>query len=232
MEFPNPIQKGVLLKRYKRFFADIDCGGETITAHCANTGSMMGVKEPGSTVWYSAATNPDRKLKFDWQVIEIGGACVCINTASANKIVGEALDGGKIADLSDYDTVRPEVKYGQNSRIDFLLSGADLPDCYVEVKNVTLSRQGGLAEFPDARTARGTKHLGELADMVRGGHRAVMLYLVNRTDCEAFKIAADIDPDYMEAFQSAQNAGVEFLAISTDITETGIQLGKPLAVSI
>ena len=232
MDFPNPIQKGVLLQRYKRFFADIDCGGDTITAHCANTGSMMGVKEPGSTVWFSAATNPNRKLKFDWQVIEIAGGRVCINTASANKIVGEALTAGQIDGLTEYTTVRAEVKYGQNSRIDYLLTDDGLPDCYIEVKNVTLSRETGLAEFPDARTVRGTKHLGELSDMVRDGSRAVMLYLVNRTDCEAFNIAADIDPDYMAAFKSAQKAGVEIMAICTEITETGIALGNPLAVSI
>ena len=231
MKFPALIQKGVLIRRYKRFLADIDLDGRMITAHCANPGSMMGVKSEGSTVWVSAATNPKRKLKYDWQVIEVGSARVCINTATANRIVQEALDAKAVPELAAYDNIRAEVKYGQNSRIDFLLTKADLPDCYVEVKNVTLSRQAGLAEFPDSPTARGTKHLHELRDMVRQSHRAVMLYLINRTDCGAFDIARDIDPQYGAVFDDVRSAGVDVFAYSTEISEDGIVLGpavKPL----
>ena len=228
MNFAAPIQKGTLVQRYKRFLADIDLGGEVITAHCANPGSMMGVKAEGSPVWVSAALNPNRKLKFDWQVIEIGDAKVCINTGLANKIVRHGIDQSIIAELDAYPTIRPEVKYGENSRIDFLLSGDGLPDCYVEVKNVTLSRKSGLAEFPDSPTARGTKHLAELEAMVQQGHRAVMLYLINRTDCEHFDLARDVDPQYGAAFDQARDAGVEIMALGTSITETGIVIDRAL----
>ena len=141
MQFPASIQKGRLLQRYKRFLADIDLGGEEITAHCANPGSMMDVKDEGAVVWVSAATNPKRKLKYDWQVIEVGTARVCINTGTANHIVSEAIDAGRIPELAGYETLRREVKYGQNSRIDILLEQDD-KKCYVEIKNVTLVEDG------------------------------------------------------------------------------------------
>jgi len=222
MKFRAPVQKGVLIQRYKRFLSDIDLGGKLITAHCANPGSMMGVKAEGSAVWVTAAQNPNRKLKWDWQVIEVGDARVCINTSLANPIVEEAILSGQINALSGYDKLRREVKYGQNSRIDFLLESPDRPPCYVEIKNVTLSRSQGLAEFPDSPTARGTKHLIELSEMARQGHRAVMLYLVNRTDCAGFKLADDIDPNYAAEYKRAANAGVETLIFSTDISVSGI----------
>ncbi len=230
MKFPAPIQKGRLRQRYKRFLADIDLAGELITAHCANPGSMMGVKDEGATVWVTAATNPKRKLQWDWQIIEVGAARVCINTALANKIVGEALADKQIETLSAYGQVRPEVKYGENSRIDFLLTEPSLPDCYVEVKNVTLSREKGLAEFPDSPTARGTKHLKELAAMAAAGHRAVMLYLVNRTDCTMFALARDIDPEYGQEFDRALKNGVEAIAYDTQITPDGITLSDPVKI--
>ncbi len=229
MKFPAPIQKGILVKRYKRFLSDIELDGKTITAHCANPGSMMGVKDEGATVWVTAATNLNRKLQWDWQIIEVGAARVCINTALANKIVHEALTEKSISELSGYNSIRPEVKYGENSRIDFLLSEPDLPDCYVEVKNVTLSRSEGLAEFPDSPTARGTKHLKELAAMAQAGHRAVMLYLVNRTDCTKFSLARDIDPEYAFAFNKATQSGVESLAFGTKIDLSGIKLDLPIS---
>ncbi len=232
MKFPAPVQKGKLVKRYKRFLADIDLDGEIIIAHCANSGSMMGVKDEGSSVWVTAAQNKNRKLKWDWQVIEIGGAKVCINTALPNAIVEEAVNAGQIPELAGYETLRREVKYGQNSRIDILLEDAEKPLCYVEIKNVTLSRHTGLAEFPDSPTARGTKHLRELADMVRLGHRAVMVYLVNRDDCAAFKLADDIDPEYAAEFTKAQEVGVEKLVYSTIIDPDGIRLDKSLKALI
>ena len=230
MKYPAPIQKGKLIKRYKRFLADIELDGRIITAHCANTGTMMGVKDEGSIVWVTAAQNENRKLKWDWQVIEIGGAKVCINTASANTIVEEAILAGEIPELAGYQTLRREVKYGGNSRIDILLEYPDKSLCYVEVKNVTLSRNLGLAEFPDARTERGTKHLRELADMVREGHRAVMFYLVNRDDCKRFKLAEDVDPNYAEEFEKAHKTGVEILVYSTAIEPTGITVSRPVKI--
>jgi len=231
MKFPAPIQKGKLIKRYKRFLADIELDGNVITAHCANPGSMMGVKEEGADVWVSAAQNPNRKLKWDWQVIEVGATRICINTAIANPVVEEAIRAGKISELAGYTNLRREVKYGQNSRIDILLEGSSKPLCYVEVKNVTLSRQAKLAEFPDSPTIRGTKHLRELGDMVRQGHRAVMFYLVNRDDCEGFELARDIDPNYADEFAKAKDLGVEILVYRTQIKTEGINiLPTPLLV--
>ena len=228
MKFPSPVIPGILVKRYKRFLADIDLGGEIITAHCANPGSMMGVKEEGARVWVSRATNPNRKLKYDWQVIHVDGARVCINTATANGIVAETLEAGLIPELAGYDVLRREVKYGQNSRIDILLESQGRRPCYVEIKNVTLSRQPPLAEFPDSPTARGTKHLVELSAMVEAGHRAVMLYLINRTDSRSFSLAQDIDPAYADTFDQAKAAGVEMLAYGCDITEAGIVINRRL----
>lgn len=230
MKFPAPVEKGTLIKRYKRFLADIDLDGETIIAHCANTGSMMGVKDEGAKVWVTQAGNPKRKLGYDWQVIEIGGAKVCINTALANGLVSEAITAGRIPELAGYETLRREVKYGENSRIDILLETPGKPLCYVEVKNVTLSRTPPLAEFPDSPTARGTKHLRELAQMAKAGHRAVMVYCVNRTDCTGFALAKDIDPDYVREYDLAQKAGVEALAYGCDISEKGITLTTPLSL--
>lgn len=230
MKFPAPIQKGTLVKRYKRFLADIDLGGDIITAHCANTGSMMGVKDEGSIVWVTKAQNKNRKLKYDWQVIEVGGANVCINTATANTIVAEAIAAGRVPELSGYETLKREVKYGKNSRIDILLENPARRVCYVEIKNVTLSRNPPHAEFPDSPTARGTKHLQELAQMTQDGHRAVMFYCVNRTDCDSFSLARDIDPHYHDTFITARASGLEFLAYGCNISETGISLGHPLKV--
>ena len=232
MKFPAPVQKGTLVLRYKRFLADIDLGGQRITAHCANPGSMMGVKDEGASVWVTKASNPKRKLSYDWQVIEVGSARVCINTALANTIVTQAIEAGGIPELSGYETLRREVKYGENSRIDILLESADKPLCYVEVKNVTLSRNPPLAEFPDSPTARGTKHLRELADMAKAGHRAVMLYCVNRTDCDSFALAADIDANYAREFETARAAGMEAFAYACDIQESGITLSSALTVEV
>ncbi len=230
MKFPTPVQKGQLVKRYKRFLADItlQTSTQTITAHCANPGSMRTVNEEGAVVWVTKAQNPNRKLQYDWQVIKIQKALICINTALANTIVAEAIAAGQIEALIGYDKLEREIKYGHNSRIDIRLSATDKPDCYVEVKNVTLSRQTGLAEFPDSTTARGTKHLMELADMARQGHRAVMFYLVNRTDSTDFTLAHDIDPSYAATFDKARQAGLDILIYRTHIDETGITIGPQL----
>jgi len=228
MNFPAPIIKGRLVQRYKRFLADIDLDGQVITAHCANPGAMTGLKEPGAAVWVTPALNPKRKLKYDWQVIESGEAKICINTNFANHVIGEALRGGAITPLAAYKTIKPEQKYSENSRIDFLLTQDGLPDCYVEVKSVTLSPRTGLASFPDSPTARGLKHLSDLSLMVSQGHRAVTLYLVNRDDCSEFTLTADIDPKYTQGYENARTAGVETHVYGSIITPSGISLGPPL----
>ncbi len=232
MKFPSLLIRGRLMKRYKRFLADVELeSGEVITAHVANPGSMMGLKDAGMTVWLSPANNPKRKLQYSWELVAADGALVGINTAHPNGIVAEAIENGEVAALAGYDTLTREVKYGANSRIDMLLSGGGKPDCYVEVKNVTLMRGGGVAEFPDSVTARGTKHLQELVNMVAEGNRAVMFYLVQRTDCTAFRLAADIDPGYAAAFRLAEDAGVEILCYDCHITTSEIRLGSPIPIN-
>lgn len=230
MKFPDPLVSGKLVKRYKRFLADVvlDESGEEITAHCANPGSMLGLKEPGSRVWLSLSDNPKRKLKYSWEVIEADGALVGINTAHPNKLVEEALEAGRIGGLSGYASLRREVKYGKNSRIDILLEAEDGKKTYVEVKNVHLMREAGLAEFPDSVTARGAKHLGELADMVAEGHRAAMVFLVQRPDCNRLSLASDLDPTYAAAFKAARAAGVEAYVIGCSISLEGIEADLPV----
>ncbi len=233
MEFDRPLIRATLLKRYKRFLADVKLeDGTGVTAHCANPGSMSGLAEAGATVWLEPNDDPKRKLRYSWKLVETGGALVCVDTAMANRVVGEALQARTIPALATYDDIRAEVKYGENSRIDFLLRGDGLPDCYVEVKSVTLSRRNNLAEFPDSVTKRGAKHLDELANMVRQGHRAVMLYLVQHTGCARFTLARDIDPAYAAAFAAAQNAGVEAICHASDITTGAIALGRELPLDI
>ncbi|MFV1441479.1 MULTISPECIES: DNA/RNA nuclease SfsA [unclassified Phaeobacter] len=226
MRFQTPLLPATLIRRYKRFLADCQLpDGREITAHCANPGSMMGLADPGSTVWLEPNDNPKKKLKYGWRLVEVaGGTLVGVDTSVPNRALKSALEARQIAALSAYETVRAEVKYAEKSRIDFLLSQPGLPDCYVEVKSVTLSRQPGLAEFPDSVTARGAKHLGNLADMCRSGHRAVLLYLVQRGDCERFEIARDIDPTYAAAWDAAAAAGVERLVIATRITPEGVAI--------
>ncbi len=234
MQFPSPLVTGKLIKRYKRFMADVELeSGETVTAHCANPGSMMGLAEPGTTVWLSISDNPKRKLKYSWELLRVdlgaGPALVGINTSHPNGIVAEAIEQGKVAELTGYDTLRREVKYGKNSRIDILLESAGKPPCYVEVKNVHLMRRAGFAEFPDSVTARGAKHLDELSDMVAGGARAVMVFLVQRDDGEQFSLAADIDPHYVERHDAAHTAGVETLVYSCKLDpHSGIEIDHAL----
>ncbi|KZK81284.1 Sugar fermentation stimulation protein A [Pseudovibrio sp. Ad13] len=232
MRFDVPLVTGRLIKRYKRFLADValDDGGAEITAHCANSGSMMGLKDPGIKVWLTPNDDPKRKLKYSWEMLEIDGAMVGINTSRPNGLVEEAIEAGRIPELVGYEKLRREVKYGKNSRIDILLEGEGDKRTYVEVKNVTLAREGGIAEFPDAVTARGAKHLDELADMVREGHRSAMVFLIQRDDCDVLVLARDIDPKYGEAFDAAVKAGVEVYAIGcrldTDeiIADRGIEV--------
>ena len=230
MEFSTPLIPATLIKRYKRFLADCRLeDGHEVTAHCANPGSMLGLKDPGMRIWLEPNDDPKKKLKYGWRLVEHeNGHFTGVDTSVPNRALKDALMRREIPELAAYETVRPEVKYGENSRIDFLLSGVGLPDCYVEVKSVTLSRRPGLAEFPDSVTARGTKHLGELATMAQAGHRTVMLYLVQRTDCTAVTLAADIDPAYAAAMTAAQDAGVEVIAIDCALSPDGVNLRNPL----
>ncbi|WP_209835207.1 DNA/RNA nuclease SfsA [Ruegeria sp. HKCCE3926] len=224
MRFETPLVPARLIRRYKRFLADCRLeDGSEVTAHCANPGSMMGLAEPGEKIWLEPNDDPKKKLKFGWRLVDHeNGHFTGVDTSVPNRALRAALEAGEIPELAAYDTIRPEVKYGDNSRIDFLLTEPGLPDAYVEVKSVTLSRQPGLAEFPDSVTARGTKHLGELAAMASQGHRAIMLYLVQRTDCDRFALAADIDPAYAAAFEAAQAQGVERIVCGTRITPSGV----------
>ncbi|AXS41115.1 DNA/RNA nuclease SfsA [Breoghania sp. L-A4] len=227
-----PLVSGRLIKRYKRFLADVTLdSGEIITAHCANPGSMLGLKTPGSRVWLSVSDNPKRKLKYSWELVEVGGVLVGVSTAHPNALVEEAILEGTISELSGYATLRREVTYGKNSRIDILLEDDARPKAYVEVKNVNLVREAGLAEFPDAVTLRGAKHLAELGDMVEQGHRAVMVYLVQYPGCERFSLSRDIDPAYGAAFDQARARGVEALAYVCDITQDAIRPARAIEIA-
>jgi sugar fermentation stimulation protein A len=234
MKFNTPLIRATLIRRYKRFLADCQLqDGREVTAHCANPGSMMGLAEPGMTVWLEPNDDPKKKLNYGWRLVEHeNGHFTGVDTSVPNRALRAALEAQEIPELAAYHTVRPEVKYGENSRIDFLLTQPGLPDCYVEIKSVTLMRQDGLAEFPDSVTKRGTKHLGELVKMTQQGHRAVMLYLVQRTDCQRFRLAADIDPAYAQAFEAAQRHGVERLVYTTSISPTEITLSAPIDMGL
>jgi sugar fermentation stimulation protein A len=236
MDFPTPLIRGTLVRRYQRFMADVDLeDGTRVTAHCANSGSMLTVKPSGAEVWLSHADNPKRKLKYTWELVRIGDHLVGINTNHPNAIVAEAIAAGQIPALAGYGSIRREVKYGRNSRIDILLESEGRRTCYVEVKNVHMKRdpaEGAPAEFPDAVTARGAKHLDELVDMVASGHRAVMVYLVQRGDCGSFRIAGDIDPAYLEALQRALSLGVEAVCVACTVTPERIAVAGPLPLDL
>jgi sugar fermentation stimulation protein A len=231
MRFPAPLVPATLQRRYKRFLADVLLpDGEEITAHVANPGAMTGLAAPGTKVWLSRSDNPKRKLAWSWELAEVdlgsGLELVGVNTAHPNPLVGAAIAAGAIVELAGYGALRREVKYGRNSRVDFLLEdgGKDggRPPCYVEVKNVHLMRARGLAEFPDSVTARGAKHLDELSAMVAQGCRSVMVFLVQIGSADRFALARDIDSNYGEAFDRARKAGVEAIAYRCAISETEI----------
>jgi sugar fermentation stimulation protein A len=235
MRFTAPLVPATLIRRYKRFLADValPCG-ETVTVHCANPGSMIGLASPGAPVWLSKSDNPKRKLTHSWELVEVdlgsGTELVGINTTNPNALAAEAIAAGLIPELAGYGSVRREVKYGKNSRVDFLLAEPGRPPCYLEIKNVHLMRQKGLAEFPDAVTKRGAKHLVELADMVAAGARSVMLFLVQIASAERFALARDIDPAYGAQFDSARARGVEALARRCRLTRAGVEVAEPIAI--
>lgn len=234
MKFPAPLHQARLLRRYKRFLADVVLEGqeETTIVHCPNPGSMMGLDEPESPVWLSWNDTGKRKHPYTWEISKADGNLVGINTNMPNRLVAEALEAGEIPEFAAYEEIRREVRYGEKSRVDFLLQGETLPDCYLEVKNVHLMRSRGLAEFPDSVTTRGSRHLRELMQMVENGHRAIMLFVVQRMDCASFSPAADIDPVYADSFRKATDAGVEALCYDCKITTEEISLRQPLTLSL
>jgi sugar fermentation stimulation protein A len=232
MRFGSPLVPARLVRRYKRFLADVVLeSGAAAAVHCPNPGSMMGLAEPGTRIWVEPAP-PGRKLAFAWRLVQLpGGHLAGIDTAVPNRVVGEALRARRIDALAAYDDIRPEQRYGEASRVDFLLRAPGLPDAYVELKNVHLRREGDWAEFPDCVTARGARHLRELARRTAAGDRAVMVYLVQRTDCARFRLAADLDPAYAAAAARARAAGVETLCLAARIDHTGVTLGGELPVA-
>lgn len=231
MEFEQPLRMGRLLRRYKRFLADVELDdGQQVTAHTPNTGSMLGCAEPGSRVWLSVSANPARKYRYSWELVETpGGVMVGINTGLSNRLVEEAIHDGTVAELHSFPDIRREVRYGvENSRIDLLLEGHDT-FCYVEVKNVTLVEEG-VAYFPDAVSARGSKHLRELAEVARQGGRAVIFFCIQRQDATELRPADHIDAVYGQTLRQALQAGVEALAYRAEVTTTGIRLVQRLPV--
>lgn len=233
MDFDPPMVRGTLVKRYKRFLADVKLAdGETVIAHCPNPGSMKTCAEPGWIAWLTPANNPKRKLKWTLEIVESPTTRMLVNTARPNRIVEEALRGGQIAELLGYETIRPEVKYGENSRIDLLCTRPDKPDCYVEIKNVTYLGTDGVAAFPDSVSKRAAKHMRELSQMVDEGHRAVVFFLVSRTDTAGMRPADEIDPTYGEALRSAVKNGVEAIAYQVGFAEQCITVEHRIPIHL
>lgn len=225
LRYPPPMLAGKLLRRYKRFLVDVElASGKIVTAHCPNSGSMLGCSTPGAEVFLSQATNPRRKLKYTWELVRVGPTWVGVNTMRTNRIVAEALQAKQVPDLAGFTEISSEVPFGRRSRVDFLLRGAE-QDLYLEVKSVTLAADG-VACFPDAVTERGRRHLEELMEMCAAGHRAAMLFLIQREDANLFRPAEHIDPNYAEKLRAAHAAGVKILVYDTMITPEDIRLRR------
>ena len=224
--------EGRLIKRYKRFLADVELlDGTQVTAHCPNTGSMKHCAEPGSRVWLLDSKNPKRKYPLGWELVEIDQQHLCcINTGRANHLIREAIESGVISELLGYSSIRQEVKYGENSRIDLLLEDEHKPKAYVEIKNLTLQEEDDWGSFPDAVTTRGAKHLVELMAMVEQGHRAVMVFCVPHEGIKRARPADQIDPKYGRLLREAAQAGVEVLAYGASLTESEVRISHPVPV--
>ncbi len=232
MHFATALIPARLIRRYKRFLADVTLeSGENTTVLCPNTGAMTGLATPGTKIWLSLATNPARKYALTWELAEVAESGLTgVNTQHPNHIVAAALTRHAIPELAGYDRIRREVPYGQRSRIDLLLEGPNRPSCFVEIKNVHFFRGGDLAEFPDCPTDRGRRHLEEMAAMVAQGHRSVMVYLIQSNTARRFALAADLDPAYVKAFTAARQAGVEALALACRVSTTAITVDRPVPV--
>lgn len=233
MQLPSPLTHGRIVQRYKRFFVDLVLDdGREVTAHCPNSGAMLGVNLPGQGAWVSYSDDPKRKLAWTLQLVEAAGAdgtgLVGVNTMLPNRLVAEALANGVIPELTGYANVRPEVKYAAASRVDFLMTDPDRPPCWLEVKNVHLSRSPGLAEFPDCKAARSTRHLEDLAAQVAEGHRAVALFVVQREDCEAFQACRELDPAFARGLDVAAGAGVEIMVWACAMSTQEIRIARPI----
>jgi sugar fermentation stimulation protein A len=232
MLFETELVEGELLRRYRRFFADVRLAdGRVVVCHCANPGSMLGCAPAGGRVWVRPVDDPRRKLAFTWELVEVGGALVCVNTQRANEVVAEALAAGAIGELAGYDTVRREVRCGDRSRIDFLLERGE-ERCFVEVKSVTLGVGDGASAFPDSVTERGTRHLRELMTVAARSDRAVLLFCAGRGDTRRVRPADEIDPVYGRALREAVAAGVEVLAFGCAVTPRELRLGGRVPVSL
>ena len=227
MKFKERLFQGTLIKRYKRFFADIKYQNKTITSHCPNSGSMMGLLKTGNKVWFSKSDDPKRKLKYTLQIIEINNQMVGINTHLTNKIILESLKEKKIKSLVNFNNIKAEVKFSDKTRFDFLLNNGE-DKCFLEVKNVTLVRKNNLAEFPDAVTSRGARHLNELINAKKRGYQSYILYLIQREDCKSFRIAKDIDDEYRIAYEKALKSGVKVLCYDCKLSDEEIKINNQI----
>ena len=231
MNFENKLIPGQLIKRYKRFFVDVKIKGKIITAHCPNTGSMYGLLKKGNKVWLTKSNNLNRKLKYTLQIIQDKKTKVGVNTHFTNKIVLEALQNNLIKSFSKWIEIKPEAKFGSNTRFDFLITKNNMK-AFIEVKNVTLSRQKGIAEFPDAITARGIKHIKELIKAKEKNYKIYILYLIQRNDCNFFKIAEDIDPEYSDSLSKAVKKKLNVLCFDCKFSSKGIKLNQKVNFKI
>ena len=231
MNFKNKFISGLFIKRYKRFFVDVKINNKLITAHCPNTGSMYGLLKAGNKVWVSKSNNPKRKLKYTLEIIEDNKSKVGVNTHFANKIVLHALRNKLIKEFKNISVIKPETKFGKNSRFDFLIINKK-NRTFIEVKNVTLSRKKGLAEFPDAITTRGLKHINELVKASKKNYKIFILYLIQRNDCMTFSIAKDIDSKYAKALEKAVKNNLNILCYDCKFSPKGIKLNKKIKINI
>ena len=227
MNFKETLISGVLVKRYKRFLTDVNIDNKIVTAHCPNTGSMMGLLQKGNRVWLSKSDNPNRKLKYTLQIIEDKKSKVGINTHLTNRIVFDALKSGNIKIFKNLDSIKPEIKFGENTRFDFLVT-KKRKKFFIEVKNVTLSREKGIAEFPDAVTTRGLKHIRKLLEASKKGYQIFIFYVIQRDDCNKFKLAKDIDPQYCELLKKAAKKKLKILCFDCKFITKGIKLNRKI----